>query len=63
MITLCQSEDCLNEVFFFRSTTVFWLPAPSIEYVDYNLHKSSEDLTKYKWLCVSSRDLTQWSEE
>ena len=63
MITLCQSEGSLNEVFFFRSATVFWLPTQTGEYTDYTLHKCSEDLTKDKWLCVSSMDLTQWSEE
>ena len=63
MITLCQSEGRLNEVFFFRSATVFWLPTQEGENIDYDLHKCSENLSKDKWLCISSEDLTQWSEE
>lgn len=63
MITLCQSEGRLNDVFFFRTTTVFWLPTQTGERTDYSLHKHSEDLTKDRWLCISSEDLTQWSEE
>lgn len=63
MIALCQSEGNLNEVFFFSPTTVFWLPTQGGENIDYDLHKCSEDLTNDKWICISSEDLTQWSEE
>ena len=63
MVTLCQSEGSLNEVFFFRTGVVFWLPDRSVKCIDYSLHKHSEDLTEDKWLCISSEDLTQWSEE
>ena len=63
MIALCQSEGSFNEVFFFRTTTVSWLPTQTGERTDYSLHKHSEDLTEDKWLCISSEDLTQWSEE
>lgn len=63
MITLCQSEGSLNEVFFFSTTTVFWLPTQEGESIDYDLHEVKEDLTNDKWLCISSKVLTQWSEE